>query len=153
MRRLLVPLIAAMVLVLGFGTFAAAQDATPTGGEEGTPCAAATPGASPMATEEAMASPTATTEAMMASPSAGEGCEVRIENFAFSPAAIQISVGDTVTWENYDSATHTVTGDNNEFDSGNVATGQKFTHTFTTAGTFAYHCKIHPNMHGTIVVS
>src|SRR5262249_779107 len=116
MRRLLVPLVAAFVLVFGLGSFAVAQDATPTVGEEGTPCAAATPGASPAATE-AMVSPTATTEASMASPSAEEGCEVRIENFAFSPATIQISVGDTVTWENYDSASHTVTGDNNEFDS------------------------------------
>jgi plastocyanin len=151
MRRLLVPLVAAFVLVFGLGSFALAQDATPTGGEEGTPCAAAIPVASPAATEEAMVSPT--TEASMASPSAGEGCEVRIENFAFNPATIKISVGDTVTWENYDSAPHTVTGDNNEFDSGKLATNQKFTHTFTTAGTFKYHCNVHPNMHGTIIVS
>ena len=145
MRRLLVPLIAAIVLVLGFGTFAVAQDATPPGGNEAKDCAGmATPGASPTAAE---------TEEAMASPTAGEGCEVRIENFAFSPATIQISVGDTVTWENYDDAPHTVTGDNNEFDSGNLPKGQKFTHTFTTAGTIKYHCNIHSNMHGTIIVS
>ncbi|HEY7030687.1 MAG TPA: plastocyanin/azurin family copper-binding protein [Thermomicrobiales bacterium] len=153
MRRLLVPLIAAFVLVFGLGTFALAQDATPPGGEEENACAAATPSASPSAaeTEEAMVSPTA--EASMASPSAEEGCEVRIENFAFSPATIQVSVGDTVTWENYDDAPHTVTGDNNEFDSGQLAKDQKFTFTFTTAGTITYHCNNHPNMHGTIVVS
>jgi len=157
MRRLLLPLVAAFVLVLGMGTYTFAQDATPsTGEEEENACteAMATPAASPSATATvaAMASPTETEEAGMGSPAAGEGCEVRIENFAFDPAAIQISVGETVTWENYDDAQHTVTGDNGEFDSGNLSKGQKFSHTFTTAGTFTYHCNIHPNMKGTVIV-
>lgn len=156
MRRLLVPFIAAFVLIFGFGSFTVAQDATPsTGGAEMLPCPAATPVASPaaMATEAPIASPTETTGGTMASPVAGPGCSVDIRNISFQPAVIQISVGETVTWENYDDVSHTVTGDNNEFDSGKLSKGQKFSHTFTTAGTFTYHCNVHPTMKGTIIVS
>jgi plastocyanin len=155
MRRFLLPLVAAFVLVLGMGTYTFAQDATPPAGEEEEnycPEAAGTGSPTSEAMETEVASPAATEEAAMGSPGAEEGCEVEIENFAFSPAAIQISVGDTVTWENYDDAQHTVTGDNGEFDSGNLSKEQKFSHTFTTAGTFTYHCNIHPNMKGTVIV-
>ncbi len=150
MRRLLLPLVAAFVLVLGLGAYTVAQDATPPAGveeeENHCPEAAGTPSAG-------MASPApATEEPSMASPAAEEGCEVEIEDFAFVPQNIQIAVGETVTWENYDSAPHTATGDNGEFDSGNLNTDQTFSQTFDTAGTFAYHCNIHPNMTGSIVV-
>ena len=154
MRRLLLPMVAAFVLVLGLGTYTFAQDATPPAGEEEeeNPCpeAMATPSATDAVVVEA--SPATTDETSMESPTAEEGCEVEIENFAFVPAAIQIAVGDTVTWENYDTAPHTVTGDNGEFDSGNLNTDQTFSHTFDAAGTFAYHCNIHPNMTGSVVV-
>ena len=155
MRRLLLPIAAAFVLVLALGTYTLAQDATPSNGEEEeNPCpeAMATPvvstGGTVVEASPAMASETPS----MGSPEPEEGCEVEIRDFAFDPAAIEISVGDTVTWHNYDSAPHTVTGDNGEFDSGNLNTDQTFSHTFTTAGTFTYHCNIHPNMKGTIVV-
>ncbi|MEA2527184.1 MAG: hypothetical protein QOF73_4411 [Thermomicrobiales bacterium] len=158
MRRLLVPVVAAFVLVLGLGTFAVAQDATPTGMEEhGNPCleAMGTPAASPGAmTEEATEPATITGDGSpVASPAAGEGCEAKIEGFAFVPATIHISVGETVTWENYDDAPHTATGDNGEFDSGRLDKGATFSHTFTSAGTFSYHCDYHPNMKATIIVS
>ncbi len=155
MRRLLLPMVAAFVLVLGLSTFAVAQDATPTGmGDEENLCPAssATPVASPGATTGG-ASAVTTEASPMASPVAGEGCTVEIRGFAFNPAVIQISVGDTVTWENYDEAPHTATGDNGEFDSGRLDQGGTFSFTFTTAGTFSYHCDFHPNMKGTIIVS
>lgn len=77
---------------------------------------------------------------------------VEIKGFAFSPDTLEVSVGATVTWTNNDSATHTVTGDDGSFDSGNLDTGKTFSFTFSKAGTFTYHCKIHPNMKATITV-
>jgi plastocyanin len=77
---------------------------------------------------------------------------VIIDNFAFSPATVTIQVGDTVTWSNMDDTAHTATADDASWDSGNLAPGATFPHTFTQAGTFTYHCEIHPTMTGTVVV-
>ena len=85
-------------------------------------------------------------------PAVGGSNAVEIKNLAFNPASISVKVGSKVTWTNNDSATHTVTLDDNSVDSGNVAAGSSFDHTFATAGSFAYHCKIHSSMHGTVVV-
>lgn len=78
---------------------------------------------------------------------------VEIKDLAFNPASITVKAGSKVTWTNNDSATHTVTLDDNSVDSGDVNAGSTFDHAFTTAGTFAYHCKIHSSMHGTVVVT
>lgn len=80
------------------------------------------------------------------------GTEVTIKDFAFAPATLTVAVGDTVTWTNNDSAIHTVTADDGSFDSGDLAQGDTFTQTFDTAGTFAYHCAMHPSMVAEIVV-
>jgi plastocyanin len=61
-------------------------------------------------------------------------------------------MGTTVTWTNDDGVNHTVTSDQGAFDSGPLATGQTFSQTFNQAGTFTYHCTIHPSMQGTVVV-
>jgi plastocyanin len=73
-----------------------------------------------------------------------------MEDIQFKPATIQVSVGDTVTWINEDSATHTITGQ--DFDSGNLGQGEIFTYTFDEAGTYDYECTIHPSMTGTVIV-
>jgi plastocyanin len=52
-----------------------------------------------------------------------------------------------------DSAPHTVTADGVSFTSATLAGGGTYSHRFTTAGTFAYHCEIHPSMTGTVIVS
>jgi amicyanin len=81
---------------------------------------------------------------------------VNIDNFAFSPAKITVKVGTTVTWTNKDSVTHTVTSDDGSaaaFDSGNLESGKTYQFTFQKAGTYTYHCNIHPDMQGTIVVT
>jgi plastocyanin len=78
--------------------------------------------------------------------------QVVIKNFAYNPASMTIEAGDTVTWTNDDGVTHTVTADNGEFDSGDLAPGKTFSFTFATAGTYPYHCSIHASMHGTVVV-
>lgn len=78
--------------------------------------------------------------------------DVSIVGMAFSPATLTISVNSTVKWTNNDGVTHTVTSDAALFDSGNIAPGGAYSRTFTTAGTYSYHCAIHTYMLGTIIV-
>lgn len=83
----------------------------------------------------------------------GELISVEIKNFAFSPATITVPKGTTVTWVQNDGAPHTVTADDNSFDSGSLAKGQTFSYTFNKAGTFDYFCIFHPNMKAKIIVT
>jgi plastocyanin len=78
---------------------------------------------------------------------------VTIKNFAFSPGSVSVHVGDTITWTNQDDAPHTATAKNGSFDTGILQKGKSGSHTFTSAGTIAYICSVHPNMHGTVVVA
>jgi len=95
---------------------------------------------------------TATESASSGSAPAGGGSTVEIMNFMFMPGSLTVPVGTTVTWKFDDSTAHTVSADDNSFASSPMANGQTFTHTFSTAGTVAYHCSIHPFMKGTIIV-
>lgn len=79
------------------------------------------------------------------------GAEV-LGNRAFMPDDLDIAVGTTVTWTNTDSVAHTSTSNGSGWNSGTIAPGQGFSFTFQTAGTFAYHCAIHPGMVGSVVV-
>jgi len=79
--------------------------------------------------------------------------EVWIQNMAFTPATITVTAGTTITWTNKDAMTHTVTSDQNWFYSGNLGTGATYNNIFITAGTYTYHCAIHPSMTGTVVVN
>lgn len=88
----------------------------------------------------------------IALPARAQSSAVTIQNFSFQPGTMQIPVGATVTWTNKDSTTHTSTSDTGVWDSGNISTNSSFSFTFNQAGTFTYHCKIHPNMTGSIVV-
>ena len=83
----------------------------------------------------------------------GGGCEadVCLENTAFNPGDITVSVGDSVTWQNVDGTDHTVTADDGDFDE-ELADGDTYEETFDEAGEIAYHCEIHPSMTGTITV-
>ena len=104
--------------------------------------AACGPAAAPTNTP-AVAQPTASSAA----------AAVEISGFAFNPPTLTVKVGTTVTWTNKDSATHTVASDAGDWVSPSIAQGQSFSRTFDTAGTFPYHCSIHPNMKGTVVVN
>lgn len=77
---------------------------------------------------------------------------VTIENFAFSPAELTVPAGTTVVWTNNDSGQHTVVGDD-DLSSPRLGQADTYEHTFTTAGTYAYACGIHPSMRGTVVVT
>ena len=71
---------------------------------------------------------------------------------AYTPDTVDVALGGTVTWTNTDSVAHTSTSDASGWDSGIVAPGGQFSVAFPTAGTFSYHCAIHPGMIGTVVV-
>src|SRR5262245_8349517 len=75
-----------------------------------------------------------------------------LANQAFMPDEVTVNAGTTVVWTNTDSTSHTSTADGNAWNSGIVSPGGRFTVTFQTAGTFPYHCTIHPGMVGTVVV-
>jgi plastocyanin len=74
--------------------------------------------------------------------------------YKFTPAAVTIAVGDTVTWTNHDQAPHNivVTDGPEKFTSPTLQTGQSFSYTFTKAGTYSYYCAIHPDMKATVTV-
>jgi plastocyanin len=75
-----------------------------------------------------------------------------LANRAFMPDELDVAVGTTVVWTNSDSIAHTSTSDGPGWNSGTVAPGRQFSFEFKDAGTFPYHCTIHPGMVGTVVV-
>ncbi len=81
-----------------------------------------------------------------------EQVSISIASFAFSPGTQTISVGDTVTWTNTDRAGHSVIADSGAFSSSILSTGESFSFTFDTSGTYTYFCGPHPSMKGTVVV-
>jgi plastocyanin len=80
---------------------------------------------------------------------------ITISNFAFGPAAMTVKAGTTVTWTNQDSVAHTVVetdslaGPNSQ----PLDQGKSYSFKFATAGTYHYHCSIHPDMVGTVTVT
>lgn len=85
--------------------------------------------------------------------SAADSAAVTIQNFAFTPNTITVPLGTTITWTNEDAASHTVTSDTGAFESGTLGKGETFQFTFHSAGTFMYHCHIHPSMMAKVVVT
>ena len=73
-----------------------------------------------------------------------------IANLAYSPASITVNVGDSILFTNSDAVAHTVTADGGSFD-GSLPPGGTLTLRLP-AGAYAYHCTIHPTMHGAITV-
>lgn len=124
MRRFVVVVAGLFALALGAGSFVTAQDATP--------------GATPMASPAA---------------SPGAGTPIEIRNFAFNPPTINVPVGGSLTWTNYDAVPHTATADDGSFNSNPLTSDtQHYSYTFATAGSFPYVCVFHPYMKGTVVV-
>jgi plastocyanin len=113
------------------------------------PAATAVPAAS---TPAPVAAPASTpTMAADDPPTAGTN-QVIVDNFSFSPATLTVAVGATVTWVNHDDIVHTVTSQDKRFASSPLDTNDHFSFRFTTPGTYAYYCAIHPIMTGQIIV-
>jgi plastocyanin len=89
----------------------------------------------------------------LASARAADETTVTIDNFAFAPAQLTVKVGTTVTWVNKDDIPHTVVASAKAFRSKALDTDDKFSFTFTTAGSYGYFCSLHPHMQGTVTVS
>ena len=88
-----------------------------------------------------------------AGASSGAGSAITISNFKFSPATLRVRDGARIKVTNDDSTAHTVTADDgNSFDSGTVDSGASTTISTPAAGTYSYHCTIHPFMKGKLVV-
>jgi plastocyanin len=78
--------------------------------------------------------------------------QVQVDNFTFGPATLTVPVNSTVTWVNKDDLPHVIASNDGVFKSKALDTDDKYSYTFTKAGTYAYFCSIHPKMVGTIVV-
>jgi len=83
---------------------------------------------------------------------ASQSREVKIDNFSFGPGELTVPVGTTVTWTNRDDIPHTVVSTDKVFKSKVLDTDEKFSFTFSKAGTYPYFCSIHPKMTGKVVV-
>jgi plastocyanin len=90
--------------------------------------------------------------AVAAQPAPAVAAEVEIDQFAFVPQRMTVKAGTTVTWANDDDTPHTVASSSKLFKSKALDTKDKFSFTFTTPGTYAYFCSLHPHMTGVVVV-
>ena len=78
---------------------------------------------------------------------------VSIDNFTFTPQTVTVKTGTTVTWTNNDDIPHGIAWMKNAFTrSKALDTDDSYSLTFTTPGTYAYFCYLHPHMTGTLVV-
>lgn len=77
---------------------------------------------------------------------------IDIIDFQFVPQTVTVNQGDTVQWANKGASIHTTTSDTGVWDSGIISPGLSFGRVFNTAGTFTFHCRIHPSMTGFVVV-
>ncbi len=97
--------------------------------------------------------------ALVSTPSTASAATVTVNmvGTSFNPSTVTIDPGDTVVWNNTSDLPHTVTASDNSWDSGNLNTGQSYSRTFTTPGTYTYYCRYHgtaagAGMAGTVVV-
>lgn len=77
---------------------------------------------------------------------------VAIDNFTFNPQNLTVKAGTTVTWTNKDDIPHAIAAVGKQFKSKTMDTDNSYSFTFTTPGTYAYFCSLHPHMTGTIVI-
>lgn len=78
--------------------------------------------------------------------------EVRIEDYSYSPEELTVPVGTKVTWTNYDDVKHDVVSSDKHFESSRLDTNEKYSFTFTEAGSYEYFCSLHKMMKGKIIV-
>lgn len=82
------------------------------------------------------------------------GRAITIKDFTFAPTPLSATAGTTITVTNRDNTAHTVTADNDEFDTANIDANANATFTVPKEpGTYAYHCRIHDFMKGSIRVT
>lgn len=102
--------------------------------------------------EQSPAPPAGAPSGSAANPSSGP-VEIAIVNFKFVPAMVEVKVGQKITVTNEDEVVHTLTADDDSFDSGNLAQGKSYTFTVKKAGDYPYFCRPHQYMTGMLSVS
>jgi len=100
----------------------------------------------------AAALPELTAAGAAAVTAAASPATVQIDNFAFTPAALTVTAGTTVTWKNEDDSPHRIGDKNGTFKSAALDTDDSFSHTFAAPGEYPYICTIHPYMVGKFIV-
>ena len=128
----------------------------------------ATPALTQTAPNDIEASPTLTTDAIQetggaatdpttvpaesTTPAPNSTTTVDIRGHAFNPAQLNVAPGTTVRFVNNGTEPHTATADNGLFDTGVLQPGSSFEVFLDGSGTANYHCELHPDMKGTVVV-
>ena len=84
---------------------------------------------------------------------ADDATTIKIDNFTFAPATLTLKLGAAATWENGDDIPHSIVIADLKTRSKPLDTGDTYSFTFTTAGTFEYFCGLHPHMKGMIIVT
>ena len=154
MKRSIIVTVAILIVAAAIVGLIVAKAAKRTSSSSPTPPPKTSPSptaaSSPSQVTSASPSPT-----QNASPQAPTGSSITITNFAFSPATVTVKKGTAVTWTNQDSVGHTVSETDSQTgpSSSLLAQGKSFVFTFASTGTFHYHCSVHPNMTGTIIVT
>jgi plastocyanin len=143
MRRFALPLLvlcATLVSAACSGTSTSPSAAAPS-----TP--ASSPATSAAASDAASdaASPATTCEKVAEADITGTTVAVEIKDFKFSPQPVTAKVGDAIVFTNSDSAPHTATLDDGACDTESIAAGAKGALVFNAAGTYTYHCTVHPS--------
>ncbi len=147
MKRLLYIITLSATAVLVFATIAAAQSVLD--GTVGTNQGATQPAAVPT---ETTAPAESTTPSGTNAPAPSGTITVDIRDHAFNPAQLNVAPGTTVRFVNNDTVPHTATADNGLFDTGELQPGYSFDVYLEGSGTVTYHCELHPEMQGSIVV-
>ena len=125
-----------------------AANPSPTPSPTHTPSPTMTPTSSPSSSASPMPS-------QSPSQSSQTTSNIAITNFAFNPATVTVKKGTVLTWTNNDSVGHSVTETDSQPGpaSSTLAQGKSYSFTFSAVGTFHYHCSVHPDMTGTVVVT
>ncbi len=144
-----------IVAVAGLALAGCGGPAASPGASSRTPGTSVPAASSPATSTSAPASPAASATAG-ATQSAAGGAAVGAKDLKFIPAQTSVKVGETVTWTNQEAIPHTVKWSDGSpeasEESPQMDEGDTYQRTFSTAGTYAYICGIHPQMTGTVTV-
>jgi plastocyanin len=89
---------------------------------------------------------------LAAAPAAPAQVRVDVLFHTFAPSSLDLLPGETVEWANISERRHTVTADDESFDSGDIEAGDRFALSFPETGLYEYHCRLHPGMEGEVDV-
>ena len=149
--------ISVVIAVLVFATMAVAQS-VPEGQEQGQEPSQTASDANTSGVQNSTTVPPKKKPAQTATPAESSASDtdaivgVDIDDHAFDPAQLNIAPGTRVMFINNDTEPHTATADNGLFDTGELEPGDSSWVSFEGAGTVTYHCELHPDMKGSIVV-